>query len=82
MCADAGVVPEPREGLAFFFLPPFQERLVGIVWLGTTAAPLQQVVWRKVLTRLQTVGLWMQGQCICNSFRDTLMDLRALTLMA
>lgn len=71
-----------RPGLFLpWFLPQFQARLAGttVAWLGTTAAPLQQVAWRKVLTRLQTVGLSMQGQSTPNSFRDTQMDLRALT---
>lgn len=79
-CVDAGVGPGPREGLAFFCPDSSPHSRQG--WrerLGTTAAPLQQVAWRKVLTRLQTVGLSMQGQSTFKSFRDTRMDLQALT---
>lgn len=73
---DAGVVPEPTKGQAFFSPDSsphsrhgWQERL----WTsqGQQLPPLEQVAWRKVLTRLQTVGLSMQGQSTSNSFRDT-----------
>lgn len=52
-----------------------------LLWPGSEQQllSLQQVAWRKVLTRPQTVGLSMQGQSTSNRFRDTQMDLQALT---
>lgn len=74
----------PSHSRAKWFLTPFffsgtagKERL----WPGSERQlfSLQQVAWRKVLTRPQTVGLSMQGQATSNSFKDKQMDPEALT---
>lgn len=80
ICVGARVIPGPS-GLPLtpFFFPRTagKERL----WPASEQQlfPLQQVAWRKVLTRPQTVGLSTQRQSTSNSFKDKQMDLKFFT---